>query len=155
MENLSGVASEVRHSMSVSGEGEQQVRTTHIALLRLAGRLVRLSSEQPLRIRDGDRLAVAGRQRGDMFEGLAHDNLTTGARGDDGWISSIVIGVLIFCMGAMWFDAAIQLAKHPDAAGMARFGPLLVAAGSLLGGVVCALRSARVWRAARRLRRTA
>ena len=152
MEHLNGVANDVRHSVSVSGEGEQQVRTTHIALLRLAGRLVRLSSGQPLRIRDGDRLAVAGHQRGDMFEALAHDNLTTGARGDDGWISSIVIGVLIFCMGAIWLDLSIQLVKNP-AAGMARFGPLLVAAGSLLGGVVCALRSARVWRAVRLLRR--
>lgn len=154
MENVSGTASEVRHSVSVSGQGEQQVRSTHIVLLRLAGRTVRLSSERPLAIREGDTLAVVGDQRGDIFEALAHDNLTTGARGDRGWISSIVIGVLIFCMGAVWLDLAMRLLNHPQT-GPARFGPLLVAACSLMGGVYFALRSARVWRAGRLLRRAA
>src|SRR5688500_8468925 len=120
MKTISGIASEVRLSTSVGGEGEQQVRSTHIALLRLNGRVVRISANAPLAIRDGDRLTVAGDQRGDMFEALAHDNLTTGATRDDGWVSSIVIGVLIFCMGAMWLDLALRLLTHPQT-GPARF----------------------------------
>lgn len=153
MESFGGIASDVRLSVSVDGQGDQQVRTTHIALLRLSGRIVRISANAPLAIRDGDRLTVVGDQRGDMFEALAHDNLTTGTTRDDGWISSIVIGVLIFCMGAVWLDLALGLLKHPET-GPARFGPLGVAFASLLGGVVLALRSARVWRAGRQLRRT-
>ncbi len=147
MQVLSGVASQVRHTLevrSLAGENSHVV-TTHIGLLMLNGRQVRLKSGQPLLINEGDQIVVAGDEAGGVFKGLAYRNLDTQVAGDEGWIAQSVAGA-VFGAGSL-----LALLRFSDAG----FGPMpqLVASAFLAVGAYLLWRGWRVRQACLLLRR--
>jgi hypothetical protein len=144
MDSLRGPVCDVRHSASVSGGADQTVTTTHIAIFRINGQLVRASANEPLLIRDGDELVVVGAGTAGVFRALAYHNRTTGVRGSDGWLVRMLFGAL-FCLVGLWMAGQVA-----TAAGSA----LLLAVAAVLVGIsaLTALRGMRILSAVKRLR---
>jgi hypothetical protein len=147
MQLLNGVATQVRNTLDVRSIGAESshVVTTHICLLMLNGRQVRLKSGQPVMINEGDRIVVAGDGAQGLFKGLAYRNLSTQAAGDEGWIAQSVGGV-VFGGGGL-----LALARFSDAG----FGsmPQLVASAFFAVGAYLLWRGWRVRQACLLLRR--
>ena len=147
MQLLNGVATQVRNTLDVRSIGAESshVVTTHICLLMLNGRQVRLKSGLPVMINEGDRIVVAGDGAQGLFKGLAYRNLSTQAVGDEGWIAQSVGGV-VFGGGSL-----LALARFSDAG----FGPMpqLVASAFFAVGAYLLWRGWRVRQACLLLRR--
>ncbi len=75
---LEGVVSSLRLTTQVSGGGETNATTTHIALFALGETRVELRLLTPPVIFEGDRVRVAGSAGNGVFSALACRNLTTG-----------------------------------------------------------------------------
>lgn len=147
MQLLSGVATQVRNTLDVrSLDGDNNhVVTTHICLLILNGRQVRLKSGQPLLINEGDHIVVAGDGEQGLFKGLAYRNLSTQVAGNEGWVAQSLGGVVF--AGA----SLLAWAHFSDAS----FGPMpqIVATLFLAVGAYLLWRGWRVRQACLLLRR--
>ena len=151
---VSTLRSSAAASGSVSGRGEGTVYTTHVASFRLGERQVKARSMDPLKIANGDRVAVAGIERCGVFHALAHVNLTTGLRGDQGWALVSLLVLLFFVFGAGGLVVSLQSLDRLSLAPM--HGVVLaVACASLAGGAALLQNGARVFKAVQHLRRRA
>jgi ACR3 family arsenite efflux pump ArsB len=99
MKTISGTISNLRHTINVSGGGEDySVRTTHISLFQIDRQAIKVQSTQPLMINEGDNMIVVGPIKKGVLHGLAHKNLTTSVEDHEGWIAQLIIGILIPCI---------------------------------------------------------
>jgi hypothetical protein len=104
MEIFRGVAEKVNHSVEISGTGgnnNSQVTTTHVAVVRIGNRHVRIKSTEAVLIDNGDSIVVAG-SGGGVFKALAYRNETTGATGNAGRIPPLIIGIVFIIMGSFF-----------------------------------------------------
>jgi hypothetical protein len=90
MKCVSGLVSQARHGWEWAGDGGVFWRTTD---LKLGAQDVHLYPGRHSEVSDGDRLVVAGTVRNATLRVLAYKNLSTGAQGNSGWVSSLILGV--------------------------------------------------------------
>ncbi|WP_338765354.1 hypothetical protein [Massilia sp. METH4] len=104
MEKLRGTVSELRRGKTVSYNPSTGTSTIHAAVFRLDGQLVKIVSNAPLVIAEGQELVVVGRRRAKLFTAYAHRNLTTGQEGHEGWATRLVVTILVVT-GALWLGS--------------------------------------------------
>ncbi|KAA0894224.1 hypothetical protein [Oryzomonas rubra] len=103
MEIFRGIADKVNHSVEISGTGgdnDSQVTTTHVAVVRIGNRHVRIKSSEAVLVNNGDRIVVAGSGGRGLFKALAYRNVTTGATGNAGRIPPLFLGSLSIGFGS-------------------------------------------------------
>jgi len=149
MDMLRGTASKVRHTVEISSAGggrHDSVSTTHLCLLQLQDRMVRLQGRQPLIVHDGDQLEVAGPVRQGVLRALAHANLSTGTQGDEGvWQHAIASPVCLGAAMVVW--QAMDGFRVNDVP--LQWLPAAVFAGI---GLYLAQRGLRIWQAVQQVR---
>ncbi|MFP5392567.1 MAG: hypothetical protein ACLGI6_13655 [Gammaproteobacteria bacterium] len=154
MDTLSGIVSNISTSLTVTGGGDQQLSTTHIALFFLNGRQVKARSAEPLMIGEGDHIRVVGVTRRGVFHALAYHNLTRGVTDNEGWVMRMVAGSMALAMAVM---VAYMFGFGPFAQIETEFGgdavwkavPLLLAAVFAAVGVYTLINGATIRQAAR------
>jgi hypothetical protein len=101
MELRRGTVSGIRHTISISGGGNNsEVSTKHHALFSLDdGTTVIFNSGGPAVIRDGDQVVVAGKQKGQLMKADAYWNRTAHVSGNAGKWSSLAIGAFVSLFG--------------------------------------------------------
>lgn len=91
MKLLSGQASSIRSTTSVSGGGrDSAVTTTHILLLKVNGVQAEIQADSPPIIDEGEFVVLAGDDRNGAFEALAYKNESTGVVGNAGLTGSLI-----------------------------------------------------------------
>jgi hypothetical protein len=104
MEKLKGTVTDLRRGKTVSYNPKTGTSTIHAAVFRLDGQLVKIVSNTPLVIAEGQQLVVVGRRRAKLFTAYAHQNLTTGHEGHEGWATRLVVTILVVT-GALWLGS--------------------------------------------------
>jgi len=85
MQLLTGQASSIRSTVTVSGGGrDSAVSTKHVVLLKVNGRQAMIESDTPPMIEDGEIVVLAGVEQSGAFQALAYMNKSTGVSGDAG-----------------------------------------------------------------------
>ena len=93
MNILMGIASKVRNTVELSGGGEDSsITTTHVAILYLDGKLIKIKSGEIIFIDNDDHITVVGRSRNGIFNACAYRNDTMGITGDIGSTALFVFG---------------------------------------------------------------
>ena len=104
MEKLRGTVTELRRGKTVSHNPKTGTSVIHAAVFRLDGQLVKIVSNAPLVITEGQELLVVGKRRAKLFTAYAHRNLTTGHEAHEGWATRLLVTILVVTC-ALWLGA--------------------------------------------------
>lgn len=133
MERLRGIASKVDSTVVEYPRSKYSKRTVHISRFQIDGRQVKFESTKRQKISEGDEMIVAGATHGGILVALAYENLTTGARGSQGWFLWFFIAVLFGGVGIAIIglvDVRVQTAGQIIGVGI--FGGVFCAFSALL-----------------------
>ena len=129
METLEGRAIRVSSTIEVGGgQKYAPVSTTHLALFQLGSRMIRVSSDVPVMIGEGDQVLVVGVPHRGALEALAYRNLSTSAEGDQGWLAALVLGIALGVIGLIIVSMSFRPAPSPPVI-LAVVGAVFVPAG--------------------------
>ena len=93
MDEVRGIASNVRNTVSISGGGnDSQVTTTHLTHFNIDGKIVKTVAS-PLMINDGDDVFAVGNTSNGMLNALAFKNFTNNVTGNQGWLIMLLFGI--------------------------------------------------------------
>lgn len=100
MQIIQGRAEKLRVGVEISGSNDQ-VTSTHVATLMIAGKAVRMEMPSAFHIAEGDQLKVAGLiGRDGVFKAYAYRNVDNGARGWAAGFGALLSGLIFSVIGA-------------------------------------------------------
>ncbi|MCD8553339.1 hypothetical protein [Seleniivibrio sp.] len=104
METIRGKAEKIRNTVSVNSGGQNStVTTSHIALFQITGKQIKVISGEPIMIEEGDEVVLAGNQKNGVFNAIAYKNTTTGAIGNQPYLSYFIIGIAFPVFATIFF----------------------------------------------------
>jgi hypothetical protein len=111
MEIVQGVATNIRHSTSVSGT-QEQTSTSHVAVLEVSSRPVELTLSESIFINNGDEVIIAGQSKRGLLRGMAYYNKTKGVKGKRPagvyWLLGILFCAVFLPIGIYLLKTAMQ-----------------------------------------------